>query len=226
MKRLVQYIVLVISIIVTSVAFAEVGIIPTKSKPTMADVNVGFDSAILTSGVGYGQRVDLEALNKEMVVFGDFSIPMTKPDFNDFRLRLGIYLIAYKRQSFSVPIEFIPILRGAENATFRSVGFGTALGVVPGWYFAKWFIAGETIWDQQWTSYIEHSDYYKKNVYPAKDGWLSTPAKYFQFGLRGGGIIRDKYELILRAGYEHRGKYGLQNLTPSIYVISSIGFRW
>jgi hypothetical protein len=150
---------------------------------------------------------------------------MFQPDFNDFRVRIGPRIDAFRHKWFALPVTLSLVLVGTDSDVVRGLGIATELGTMPGVYAAKWFIAGELFWIQTWSSHLRHTDRYREKVYDdVKDGWYRTPAVVGRFGGRVGGIAFGRVEMLLRGGYEQHGKYN--KLVPRFYAIFSTNVRF
>lgn len=210
-----------------AVMWADVGMQPTMGteERNLIPLMVGFDESLITGGVGYGRSIPLERLDRTVVVITDFSMPFMHPDVLDFRWRLGARMNVVQLQGgFALPVELNVSLRGTDNSLFRAIGVGTELGVMPGYYVSRWFIAAEVVWDQQWTTHLSHSDNYRQFVYhDARDGWYGAPSFFMRFGVRIGGLPWRHLELMLRGGYEQHGQYDTR--VPPFYAIIGMCFR-
>jgi hypothetical protein len=207
---------------------AEIGLQPTieTDERNLVPAIIGFDEALLTGGIGYGRSFPLERLDRTLVVVTDFSTPFMHPDIRDFRWRVGVRMNAIQLEGgFALPVELNFALRGTDNSLFRSLGVGTELGVMPGYYASRWFVAAEVFWDQQWTTHLRHSDNYREFVYDgAQDGWYGASSFFMRYGLRVGGLAWRHLELMLRGGYEQHGRY--ETRVPPFYAILSLCFRF
>ncbi len=196
-------------------------LIRDEQKGNFLYTNVGFDNSIVTSGLGYKKGFHLNFFDRRIIVGGNVSFPMFEFDINDFAMRLGAGIEVYETQNFSIPIEVNITLKGIENGTFDGNSIGTEVGIIPGYYKNTWLVAGEFFWNQQWLTYIAHTNYYKTYFFEAKDGWLITSASNIRLGIRTGIIILKDFEILFRAGYQQRGK--LDDKLPPYYAILSLG---
>lgn len=204
---------------------AEIGLEPGETDPpNVIYMGTGYDYALFTLELGYARALGLPRIHRMLILKADFTWPLMAPDLRDYRVRLGARINAYEYKQFQLPVHLNLVVRGTENTAATAVGFGTDLSVMPGFYSTTWFLAAEVTWDQQWSTYIEHSDAYREYGYAdAKDGWYRISSYKFRYGARIGMLIRKRVELLLRGGFEQDGKWDTE--TPPIYAVLGANLR-
>jgi hypothetical protein len=217
--------------LVCVVLFVDNGQAEVANRPIFNDrhnivyTSAGFDMSIITWTIGYGHAFPLHSITRSLILNADFAIPTLRFDLHDFRIRVGVRINTIEYRCFALPIAFNVLIRGTENKAFQGIGIGTELGVVPGYYAPLWCIGAEIVWDQEWTTYIKHSSFYKNFMYTgAIDGWYYVPAFFMRYGARAGLLIREKFEIVIRGGFEQHGKY--DKLVPPFYAILGLNIRF
>lgn len=211
--------------LVPGVAHADIGDRPrSDAGPNVVATSVGVDGSLVTWGVGFVRGIDLP-MGRQLMVQTGFALPMTQPDFGDWRWTGGVRMNALERRGFEWPVSLNLVVRGLRNEAFRAVGLGTELRTMPGYYPGRWFLAADLAWDQQWATHLRHTDDYREFVYEdVRDGWYGNTAHTLQAGLRVGGRPWRHMELWVRGGYEHHGRYN--TLAPPVYALAGVNFRF
>ncbi|NVB36552.1 hypothetical protein G6O69_01820 [Pseudenhygromyxa sp. WMMC2535] len=206
---------------------AGAGLGQRPSPETGANVvgtELGLDGATLAWSLGYARALFLPR-ERSLVLATRFALPMTQPDFGDWRWEAGARVDALALGRFAWPVELDLVLRGLSNRSVGALGIGTELITMPGWYPKRWFIAAELSWDQQWGVRLEHSAAYERFVYEGvRDGWYGPTGATMRYGLRVGGLPWRHMELWARGGYEQHGRFDL--LAPPLYAIAGVNFRF
>lgn len=187
--------------------------------------DVGIDHSMLTLSVGYGRYLDLASIDRRLLLFTDYALPLASLDIRDFRLRSGLRVHAVAKGSFQLPIWISLNVSNAHNKIFRATGLGSELGIGPGYYGRLFTVASELNWDQTWTSYIKHTATYRDLFYEnAKDGWYSMTATSLRVGLHAAWHINKRFTLGLKGGYQKFGEFN--KLIPPIYGVVNAQFSF
>ncbi len=225
MKR-VALLALSLSMLPATARAGEVGVeLPSEAGNDAASVRVGVDDALVTLGLGYTRGIALPRIRRSLMVGGSFSMPMTRPDFGDFEVGVSVRMDAVRARGFALPLAHGVSLVRTRNELFDGVGLATWLASYPGYYRPRWFAAAEVRWDQTWASHIRHRAPYGTVIYPdAVDGWYAVPTWAMRFGLRAGGLVHPRLEIMLRGGY--RQTPGMDPISPPLYVDLTLGVRF
>jgi hypothetical protein len=79
------------------------------------------------------------------------------------------------------------IARSTSNSIYNGQGFGGDLTSHFGFYHHGWFVAGLIGYDRTFVMHLEHSDWYRENVYDgAVDGWYRGKSGILRGGLAAG----------------------------------------
>jgi hypothetical protein len=205
---------------------SEVGTsLPSQAGSNAIHLRAGFDDALAVTGLGYTRGIALKRIRRSLMIGGELAIPMTRPDFGDRRLTLGVRMNAVQTHGFELPIAAGARFINTKNKLFEGVGFGSYLATYPGYYRPRWFVAAEVRWDHTWATHIEHSKAYRERIYPgAQDGWLGKSAWSMRYGLRAGGLPHPRIEIMARVGYEQIP--GMRPVIPALYADVTLGVRF
>ncbi len=102
----------------------------------------------------------------------------------------------------------------ARNPHADLVGLGVELGVLPGWYARRWYVAGELTYDPTLTTHVTHRAAAKaafEDRYPdapgtesgPRDGWYRGASHQLRAGMVAGGLVRGRVAFYGGAGFEH-----------------------
>jgi len=161
--------------------------------------NFGLDPAVLTT-FGYARGFEAAFINRHVTASAELSLPVSKLDLNDYRLKIGARasVINYNSWDFSIPIHLI--LRGTQNWMHTATNFGADITALFGYYRDRWFVNLEFGYDSAFMTKITATDRYKKYYYhDFKDGWYGNTGHFFTRGLATGFRWR-RTEIVLRAG--------------------------
>lgn len=222
MKNIFRSIIVLTLVILSSTKnFGQV-ITPNFKGTQSIYINIGLDPAVLTT-FGYSYRLSSENFWKDIILFGEASIPFGEFEINDYRIKVGIQnsLINLDNWDFSLSGYFV--VRGTENSIHSATNYGLGILALAGYYESDWFSAIEIGYDKGFLTDIEHTDWYKNYFYTdAKDGLYSNPSGNINIGLRGGYLISN-YEITLRAGI---AKTEMLNDPVGVPFYSTLGINY
>ncbi len=194
------------------------------ATPNVVGTSAGIDGTTVAWSLGYARAVQLP-IPRLLLVGTQFTLPMTQPDFGDWRWTSSLRIDAFARGRFAWPVEGGFVLRRFSNRSVSAWGVGTELATMPGWYPERWFIAAELSWGQTWAAHLKHSDLYRDVVFDGvTDGWYRTPGFTMRYGARVGGCPWKPMEVWLRAGYEQHGRFDI--VAPPLYALLGVNFRF
>jgi hypothetical protein len=197
----------------------------TDAQRNAATISAGYDASIVTLTFGYARAFDLTKIRRTLVLNTGFGFPLMSFDFKDFRLNISPRLSLVNLGRFQLPVSFGFLARNTRNEAYNAFGFGTALGIFPGYYTEKLTLAAEAVWDAQLATYITFSDYYKESVYEeGTEGWYGATSHLLRFGARIGGLIKRRLEIYARGGFELQGKYNVK--IPPAYGVLGLSTRF
>jgi len=206
-------------------ALSDIGQEPqVDSGKNVVGTTVGIDGAVVAWSLGYARGVPLP-IDRQLVLHTRLTLPMTRPDFGDWKWAGGVRMNAVQWRGFAWPLSLAVVARGMSNASVRAMGMGTELLTMPGYYPRRWFVAGEVSWDQEWGTHVRHSDAYREWVYAGvHDGWYRNTGFTMRYGARVGGRPWKHLELWARAGYEQHGRFDI--VLPPLYALLGLDFRF
>lgn len=169
----------------------------------------GMDPSVLTT-LGYIRGFGKEAGSALWEV--DLGMGVAEADIKDLRLRFGLQATLWKSGSWRVALRGRLIARSTSNSIYDGYGFGADFTTHVGFYRRGWFVAGSLGYDHTFVTHIDHSDWYRDNIYPdAVDGWYRGDNGIWRFGLSAGFAV-GAVELAGRVEMRHLG--GDEQLVP------------
>lgn len=191
-------------------------------RPNIISFYTGFDLG-MTARIGYSRVFHI--WERPFILTAEYMMPLTKFDFNDFKLTLGGQTPILNKKPWKIIGRINPLLiRGIETKISKINNFGIDFAFVGGYHSTKWFCAIELGLDWAIASHIVHSDYYKKVVYPdAVDGWYSSTGGNFIFGLHGGYSWKVA-DLILKLGHGRNFKFDMYPFAFSVTLGVNVRF--
>ena len=147
----------------------------------------GMDPAVLTTvgyvrGFGMGSRTALWDL--------DLGLGVAEADAKDLRLRAGLQTTLWRTGDWRVALRGRLIARSTSNSIYDGQAFGADLTTHVGYYRRGWFLAGSLGYDRTFVMHLEHSDWYRDNIYAeAVDGWYRGESGIWRAGLAAGVAV-------------------------------------
>ena len=167
-----------------------------SEKRNAVFVNFGYNYG-LTLDVGYNRSLEIV---KPVILGFDFSVPMGKNIFDDHKLKIGGEVDLFKYKAIHISAKIKGVIRGYDSEYVQIENFGGDFGLTAGYYKPTWYIAGDFGFDKAITSYLKHSELFKK-IYPLlQDGWYTPTGGQFYYGLNSGFSIKDIFDISVKAG--------------------------
>jgi hypothetical protein len=169
----------------------------------------GMDPAVLTT-VGYVRGFGQDAGSALWEV--DLGLGTAEADTKDLRLRAGLQGTLWRGGDWRLALRGRLIARSTSNNIYDGYGFGADLTTHMGYYRRGWFVAGSLGYDHTFVMHLDHSDWYRDNIYAdAVDGWYRGDNGIWRVGLASGVAI-GAVELAGRVEMRHLG--GDEQLLP------------
>jgi len=144
----------------------------------------GLDPALLTT-VGYSRGFGLGS--RTALWEADLGMAVAKVDTKDMRARVGLQATLWQTGAWRLAARGRAIARSTSNSIYDGAAFGADLTTHVGYYRRGWFVTGLLGYDRTVVLYLEHSDWYRDNVYDgAVDGWYRGESGILHGGLAAG----------------------------------------
>jgi hypothetical protein len=142
--------------------------------------------AILTVGYSRGFGLGSETALWDV----DLGMAVAEADLKDLRARVGLQITLWRAGGWRVAARGRLIARTTSNSIYDGVGFGADLTSHVGYYRRGWFVAGLIGYDRTLVMHLEHSDWYRDNIYDgAVDGWYRGESGILHGGLAAGFAV-------------------------------------
>jgi hypothetical protein len=162
----------------------------------MIQFSFGYDFGA-TAQVGYSRSF---TLIRPVLVGVDYSFPMGRDLFDDFKVRLGGQLELFTIGGFSTTLKILSSFRRYQTELVRIVSFGSDFGLVAGFYKPTWHAAGEFGFDKSITSHLKHSDVMRTYFPTIRDGWYIPTGGHYYYGVQIGKTLGESFDLTARLG--------------------------
>jgi len=144
----------------------------------------------------------------------DLGMAVAKPDLEDLRARLGLLATVWQGGSWRVSGRGRLIARRTSNSVYDGSAFGADLTASAGYYRSGWFAAGLIGYDRTFVMRIEHSRWYRENIYDgAVDGWYRGESGILHGGVNAGFAVG---AVEIAARVEWRRLHGGEALDPPL----------
>jgi hypothetical protein len=183
-------------------------------------LSAGYDYGA-TAQLGYSRSIDFV---RPVILGLDYSFPMGRDLFDDFKVRLGGQMEVMAIGGFSASVKIASVFRRQETALVRIASFGSDFAILTGFYQRTWFVAGEFGFDKAITSHLKHSDVMRASFPGIRDGWYVPTGGNFYYGIEGGGTIGGIFDLTMRIGATQAQAHD-ENAVIPLYLQVGVGMR-
>jgi len=180
-------------------------------------LTMGLDPAVLSS-VGFVQAFAVGSRTAMWEL--DLGMVLAETDAKDLRARVGLQTTLWQAGVWRIAAAGRLIARSTSNSIYDGAGFGVDLGTCAGYYRHGWFVAGLIGYDRTLVMHLEHSDWYRDNIYAdAVDGWYRGESGILHGGIAAGVAVAG---VELAGRVELRRLDGGESLDPPVVGVLSI----
>ena len=158
-------------------------------------IQAGWDYGA-TFGAGYAYRFDLKM---PVLANIEFSAPAGKDLFDDFKVRIGGQVEAFRSGSFAATARIYSPIRRYQNNEVTLFNFGGEFAALAGFYRPKWFVAGEFGFDKAIATHVKPSAQARENYPDIQGGWYVPTGGNFFYELQTGFSLGAN-DISLKAG--------------------------
>jgi len=167
-----------------------------EENPNHVHLNVGYDYGI-TAQFGYSRYCNVI---KPSVVSFDYSIPMGKDIFDDFKTRLGVQVEVAEWNNFKASVNVFGNMKQYKTKLVRIFNVGFESSATVGFYKPSWYAAFEFGILHPIVSDVKHSNL-SSEIYPEiQDGWYTSAGGYYTYGIQCSKTIGSSIDLSARIG--------------------------
>lgn len=180
----------------------------------------------LLSTAGYQHRFIIPTNRFPLTVFGEYTMPPTRPSVKNSETAAGALFPLFEYGSFMVADRLNATAGFIETHNFNSTEFSAADEISAGYNGKRWFLAGTAEYEKILLTRIEHTDFYRRTSYEdARDGWYYGSGGIFQFGVRLGFYIYDSVDITLEMKVPFTEKFNSYAGSP-LHGSLSTGYRF
>ena len=175
---------------------------------------------------GYQRNLDMRFLDRNVTTFAEWGASMFRFGVGNSELKIGGILVVFGRGSFKVVNNFNLSVGSVTTQNFDSWKFAVADEVAGGLYRERWFVATTVEYEKIYLNHIKHTDFYRTTYYEdAEDGWYKGAGGMFQFGVEGGGTIKERYDIHLEIKLPLTGRFNSYGGSPA-HLNLGFGYRF
>jgi len=221
MKKFVAVIALVIGIAVIGYSQNVNWRSLREDQRNAIQFNIGYDFGA-TAQLGYSRSL---TIIKPVIVGLDYSFPMGRDLFDDFKVRFGGQVEIVEIDGFSATIKISSIFRRYQTELVRIESFGSDFALLAGYYTPTWWVAGECGFDKSITSHLTHSDIMRAMFPAIRDGWYVPTGGHYYYGIQAGKTLGESFDLSLRLGAT-RAQGNDEDAVLPLYLQLGLGMRF
>lgn len=180
--------------------------LPVDTKSAYAHFE--FDPTFVLTG-GYGRSFAVQKLNRNIELFADLGLPIFLIDLRHYRLSVSSRVALLDNPTWNVLYRVSGLNIATDNNLYKANALTVETGILPGYFRENWHLAAEINFQKNLATYLEHSDWSRKNVYAdAKDGWYSSTLAKWIFGVQGSYALNQQIQISGRFAYYMNSKLG------------------
>lgn len=168
-----------------------------KDKNNAVYVRYGIEPTFVFAA-GYMHSIRLDALKRNIAVFGEVSSPTNIFGFKNYEVKAGgiINVVKWKGLGISYNLNFSTGHVQTKNFGSQKYAFGNKLLI--GFFKNKWHFAFTGEHEKIFANKITHEQYYRDYIFPeAKDGWYKGAGGNIQLGIETGTTIKERVDIRL-----------------------------
>ncbi|MDX2362196.1 MAG: hypothetical protein QNK23_15415 [Crocinitomicaceae bacterium] len=192
-----------------------------ENQQNIVSLSTGYDYSLMVQTDYY------RVINtfRPIAVGANFSIPMGKTVFDDFKIEYGGLIEVYEIRDFSFTAGVMGNFRQHKTGFVTMSSFGLDLSATIGYYRPKWHVAIEGGFDKAISTHLKHSDEMRE-IYPGiADGWMTATGGNFYYGIQGSKTIGERFDINLRAGFTN-AQFKDMNAVLPYYAQIGVNFRF
>ena len=187
-------------------------------------IATGIDYAMFPLKLTYKRGVSIFNYKYPVSVGADITIPIFNFDLNDIRIRLITETTIFRKKNFEIRGGIDPMFINVKMQTETMSSIGTDFHVFTGFTNNKWNAGLEINYNQIFSTYIKHTDKFRKVVFEAQDGWYKNTASNIRLGIMVNRTLGN-FDLFLNAGISKTGKFNDYMFVPSMYGLIGVSYR-
>jgi len=183
-----------------------------------AHLSAGLDPAVVTT-IAYSRTFGLGGHTASW--FAEWGLAAADADPGDMRMRAGGQAVLWSHGSWRIAGRGSLSAQHTKNSVYEGAGFGADLTALGGYYRGRWFAGALVGYDRTVVMLIEHTRWYRDNVYAdAVDGWYRGASGILHAGPMA-GVAVGPAEVAVRV--EWRRMNGGGTLDPPVVGGLSVG---
>lgn len=175
---------------------------------------------------GYQHNFKVGFLNRNLTSYAEWGTMMYNFSFDNSELKIGGIMPVFEIGDFKV-VNNLNLSAGSvttQNFTSRKFAVGDKIAV--GFYKNSWFFTTTAEYEKICLNLIEPTEFYRTTYYEdVADGWYRGGGGMFQFGVEGGGTIKEKYDVHLEVKMPFTEKFNGYGGSP-LHLNLGLGYQF
>ena len=167
-----------------------------EKNPNLVQLKIGYDFGVTTQ-LGYSRSVKFV---KPALLTVDYSFPMGKTIFDDYKIRYGFQTELVELGNFIASVNLLGNFKKQDTELVKMYNLGIEPSILIGYYKPSWHTALEFGIIKPLTSNLNHSEIVKENYPTIQDGWYKAPGGYFNYGFQCSKTIGASFDISFRMG--------------------------
>lgn len=175
-----------------------------------------------------------QVLNKKLILTASLNFDMllidTKKLLKQGSVSIGGHLLVFDKNKWKIVTALASFNGINNNATFNSNSTSGSIALIGGYYHKKWLLAGEAKAFVPIISKITFNDTIALSSNKAyqgfDDGWYNPSSTMFFFGIQTGYTIKERSDIIIRAGKHTQRRNFNGYILPGFYYSIGINYRF
>ncbi len=223
-KRIILILFVFFSISYHSIAQEWSGLLDKKEQSV--GFETGFDNSIMPINFSYKRGFDLFNTKYPLIAGLDITVPLFGFDFNDVKVRILTETTIFRNKNFEIRGGLNPVFINVNTKTESISSLGCEFHTFIGYIDKKWNTGLEFSYNQIFTSYIKHTEYFKNYIFSdVKDGWYKATAANVRMGVVVNLRIK-KFDIYFKGGMFATGKFKTYLMMPPLYFDFGLSFRF
>ena len=220
-----KYIITAIMMLVAVNQVSAQTIINDSATENRAYLRVGIEPTTMMT-FGYQRNFNVGFLNRNVTSYTEWASSLFRFGLNNSELKIGGIVPVFEKGSFKVVNNLNLSAGSVTTQNFDSKKFAVGDEVAIGLYKKSWFIATTVEYEKIYLNHIKHTEFYRTTYYEdAEDGWYRGAGGMFQFGIEGGGTIKEKYDIHLEIKLPFTEKFNSYGGSP-LHLNLGLGYRF
>jgi hypothetical protein len=189
-------------------------------------IATGIDYSVLPIKLTYKQGFSIFNYKYPVEIGTDVTAPLFAFDLNDIRIRIISETTILRKRKFEIRGGIDPLIVNVKMKTETMSSLGADFHIFTGFTNDKWNTGMEVNYNQIISTYIKHTEKYKKYVYAGVvDGWYRNTASNIRIGVLVNRSF-NRINLYLNGGISKTGQFKDYLFVPTMYLLAGMNYTF